>query len=63
MSATTQKITRKLTSLELSAPARGALRRLSKLQGWTKTKTVETALLQLERDKLAPAAFAPGGAR
>lgn len=40
---------RKLTSLELSAPARGALRRLKRERGMSFTYAVETALSLLER--------------
>lgn len=45
----TLKPSRKLTALELSAPARGALRRLKRARGMTFTHAVETALSLLER--------------
>jgi hypothetical protein len=44
----TIKPQRKLTSLELSAPARGALRRIVKRRGWTKTRSIELALLEMD---------------
>lgn len=46
---------RKLTSLELSAPARGTLRRLKRDLGMSFTHCVERGLLMLESDLLPPA--------
>lgn len=43
---------RKLTSLELSAPARGALRRLKARQGMSFTHAVERGVLLLESQLL-----------
>lgn len=47
--ASPTKPRRKLTNLELSAPARGALRRLKRERGMSFTYAVETALSLLER--------------
>lgn len=44
----TKKPTRKLTVLELSATARGALRRFKKEKGWSHKFAIETALVLLE---------------
>ena len=50
MSETTlQKTPRRLTSLELSAPARGALRRIKRSTGMTFTYAVERGLTLLEK--------------
>lgn len=46
---TLPKPQRKLTSLELSAPARGALRRLKHNRGMSFTHAVETAVSLLEK--------------
>ncbi|HEY5297262.1 MAG TPA: hypothetical protein VIK59_05010 [Verrucomicrobiae bacterium] len=45
----TQKSKRKLTNLELCAPARGSLSRLKRRTKWTKTAVVENAILFYER--------------
>ena len=45
---TDKKPTRKLTSLELSAPARGALRRIKKNHGMNFTAAVERGVTLLE---------------
>ena len=50
MNEPTQKPQRRLTSLELSAPARGALRRLKAALGMTFTHAVERGVLLLEAD-------------
>ena len=50
----TTKPQRKLTSLELSAPARGALRRIVKRQGWTKTRAIELSLMEMDARQTAP---------
>lgn len=47
--ASPTKPRRKLTNLELSAPARGALRRLKRERGMSFTYAVETAISLLER--------------
>jgi len=39
---------RKITNFELSPPARGALKRISKAKGWTMTRAVEMALFTFE---------------
>ena len=57
MASTPHKKTRKLTTLELSAPARGALRRIAQKKGWTNVRTVEMCLLTFESGLAA----APGG--
>ena len=52
MSNTTpKKPQRKLTSLELSAPARGALRRITTRNGWTKTRTIELAIISMDLEQ------------
>jgi hypothetical protein len=38
----------KMVSLRLSPKARGAIKSVSKIKGWTKTRTVETAVKNLE---------------
>lgn len=50
----TKKPQRKQTNLELSAPARGALRRLKTRHGVTKTFAVERGLVMLEQYLNAP---------
>lgn len=47
--ATQQKTPRRLTSLELSAPARGALRRLKRAHGMSYTHTVERGISLVEK--------------
>lgn len=49
---TLQKPQRKLTSLELSAPARGALRRLKSRHGMSFTRAVERGVMLLESQLL-----------
>lgn len=49
MEAITPKPQRKLTSLELSAPARGALRRLKRQHGMSFTHAVERGLKLIEK--------------
>ncbi len=44
----TKKPQRKQTSLELSAPVRGALRRLKSKHGYTKRFAIERGVLMLE---------------
>ena len=39
-----------MSSFKLSSQARGSLLRVSKKNGWTKTLTVEKALVNLERE-------------
>lgn len=48
MNNPTTKPTRKLTSLELSAPARGALRRIKTKHGMNFTAAVERGVILLE---------------
>ena len=43
-----KKPSRKLTALELSQPARGALKRIAKAKGWTLTRAVEMSLFTFE---------------
>lgn len=50
MNEPTQKPQRRLTSLELSAPARGALRRLKAALGMSFTHAVERGVMLLEAD-------------
>ena len=50
---TSTKPQRKLTSLELSPTARGALNRLTRHYGWTKTRAIETALANLDEELAA----------
>lgn len=64
MSNATTTPRRKLTNFELSDAARRALVLVAAQKGWTRTKTVETALLLLGRQTepdplLHPAAFSP----
>jgi len=40
---------RKLSSFDFSRTARGTLRRLKKITGWSKTRIVEESLFQAER--------------
>ena len=46
--STTEKPRRKLTTMELSDPVRGALRRIKKLHGITQTAAVERGVTLLE---------------
>ena len=48
MSNTPQKPKRKLTSLELPAPARGALRRIKQIHGMNHTAAITRGVLELE---------------
>jgi len=43
-----EKQKRKISNFELSPPARGALKRISKAKGWTMTRAVEMALFTFE---------------
>ena len=47
-----KRTSKQMVSLKLSSPARGSLKRVSKKQGWTKTLTVENALVHFEHSIL-----------